>query len=133
MDRFQYLIVLAVCVAVTLPLELGPARLGLGARVWRRPSRLARSVLPVAGVFLVWDVAATYAGTWRFDERYTLGVTLPGGMAIEELGFFVVVPVCGLLTLVTVRRVLALSAAGRSPAQPPTMAPDARSQPSRVG
>ncbi|CAN5714720.1 lycopene cyclase domain-containing protein [soil metagenome] len=106
MDRFQYLAVLAACVLITLPLELGPRSLGFGARVWRRPRRLARAVLPALAVFVVWDLWATNHGTWSFAERYTIGVTLPGGMAVEEIGFFVVIPVCGLLTLVTVRSML---------------------------
>ena len=127
MDRFQYLIVLGACVAVTLPLELGPSRLGLGARVWRRPRRLAQAVLPVAAVFIVWDLWATHHGTWDFAERYTIGVRLPGGMAIEELGFFVVVPVCGLLTLVTVRRMLALLADRRRSAVAPVERPEGAS------
>ena len=35
-----------------------------------------------------------------------MGLTLPGGMAIEELVFFAVIPICGLLTLETVRFIL---------------------------
>ena len=35
MDRFQYLLLMGACVAITLPLELR-----LGARVWRQPRRL---------------------------------------------------------------------------------------------
>ena len=31
---------------------------------------------------------------------------LPGGMAIEELVFFVIVPTCGLLTIEAVRNIL---------------------------
>ena len=92
---------MAACVLVTLPLELV-----LGARVWRQPQRLARSLVPAGVLFVVWDLWATATGTWSFDERYTVGVTLPGGMAIEELAFFLVIPVCGLLTLEAVRRIL---------------------------
>ena len=55
MDRWQYLIVLAACVAITLPLEM------LGAGVYRRASRAARAVLPVAAVFLLWDEFAIAA------------------------------------------------------------------------
>lgn len=106
MDRLQYVVVLALCVLVTLPLELGPRRLGFGARVWRQPGRLLRCVGPVLAVFVVWDLWATHNGTWGFADRYTLGIALPGGMAVEEIGFFVVIPVCGLLTLVTVRSML---------------------------
>lgn len=129
-DRFQYLMVLGACVLITLPLELGPRRLGLGARVWRRPRRLVQAVLPVAAVFVVWDLWATHHGTWGFAERYTIGVRFPGGMAVEELAFFVVIPVCGVLTLVTVRRMLGLLAARRAPA---VRAPHPDDEPVAVG
>lgn len=101
MDRLQYVLLMAACVVVTLPLELA-----FGARVWRRPRRLALTLAPIVGVFVVWDLWATATGTWSFAEEYTIGVTLPGGMAIEELLFFTVVPVCGLLTLEAVRTIL---------------------------
>jgi lycopene cyclase domain-containing protein len=102
MDRFQYLIVLGICVLVTLPLEFV-----FDARVWRRPRRLAVALVPAFVLFVAWDLWATATGTWDFDPDYTIGVTLPGGMAIEELGFFLVVPICALLTIESVRNVLA--------------------------
>jgi lycopene cyclase domain-containing protein len=86
---------------VTLPLELH-----FGSRVWRRPRRLALSLLPAFALFVVWDIWASATGTWSFNPRYTVGLTLPGGMAIEELVFFTVIPICGLLTLETVRGIL---------------------------
>src|SRR5215218_10342000 len=92
---------MGACVLVTLPLELV-----LGARVWRQPGRLVRALLPAFALFVVWDLWATGTGTWGFDDRYTVGLTLPGGMAVEELVFFTVIPVCGLLTLETVRGIL---------------------------
>lgn len=92
-DRFQYLLVLAACVAVTLPLEFA-----FGARVWRRPRRLAIAVAPVLAAFLLWDLWASRHGTWSFAPEYTIGLHLPGGLPIEELLFFVVVPACALLT-----------------------------------
>ncbi len=102
MDRFQYVIVMALCVVVTLPLELL-----FGARVWRRPGRLARAVLPPLVVFTAWDLWASARGSWGFDDRYTLGLRLPGGMVVEELAFFTVVPICALLTYEAVRNLLA--------------------------
>jgi lycopene cyclase domain-containing protein len=92
---------MVACVLVTLPLELV-----LGARVWRQPRRLALALLPALGVFVAWDVWASSAGTWGFNRAYTVGITLPGDMAIEELVFFTVIPICGLLTLETVRGIL---------------------------
>lgn len=109
MERFQYLILMGLCVAGTLPLEFA-----FDARVWRRPRRLALAVGPALVVFVAWDLWASARGTWRFNPDYTIGVTLPGGMAVEELAFFVVVPVCALLTLEAVRNV----AAGRAPVWP---------------
>jgi lycopene cyclase domain-containing protein len=101
MDRFQYLLLMVACILVTLPLELY-----FGSRVWRRPRRLALSLVPAFALFVVWDIWATSTGTWAFSPDYTVGIMLPGGMAIEELVFFTVIPICGLLTLETVRGIL---------------------------
>ena len=101
MDRWQYVLLMVGCLVLTLPLELV-----LGARVWRQPRRLALALLPAFAVFVAWDLWATATGTWGFAERYTVGVTLPGGMPIEELLFFTAIPICGLLTLEAVRRIL---------------------------
>lgn len=109
MDRFQYLGLMALCVVGTLPLEFL-----FDARVWRRPRRLAVALAPALAVFVTWDLWASARGTWGFNPDYTVGVTLPGGMAIEELAFFVVIPVCALLTLESVRNV----AEGRAPHWP---------------
>jgi lycopene cyclase domain-containing protein len=100
-DRFQYLLVMAACVAITLPLEFL-----FGSRVWRRPRRLLLALTPAFALFVVWDIWASATGTWSFAGRYTVGITLPGGMAIEELLFFTIIPVCALLTLETVRSML---------------------------
>ena len=107
-QRFQYIAVMTACLVLTLPLEFA-----LGARVWRRPRRVAIAVLPALAVFTVWDLWASSRGTWGFNRQYTVGVTLPGGMAIEELLFFVTIPICTLLTLEAVRNMLA----GSTPVQ----------------
>ena len=93
MDQYQYLLLMAGCLLLTLPLELV-----LGARVWRRPRRLLLALLPVVVVYGVWDVVAIARGTWDYSERYTTGILLPFAMPLEELVFFVVIPICGLLT-----------------------------------
>ena len=102
MDHLQYLVVLALCLLVTLPLEFV-----FDARVWRRPRQLARAIAPAFVVFVAWDLWASAEGVWRFNHRYTIGVELPGGMAVEELLFFLVVPICALLSLEAVRNLLA--------------------------
>jgi lycopene beta-cyclase len=99
MDRFQYVGLMIACLLLTLPLEFV-----LGARVWRRPARTAKAIAPAFVVFLAWDLWASRRGTWDFSDQYTLGMRLPGGMVIEELLFFIVVPICALLTLEAVRQ-----------------------------
>lgn len=93
MAHLRYLIVLIACLAITLPLEVV-----LGVRVYRRPGRLLAAVLPAAAAFLAWDLIASARRTWWFSDRYTLGVRL-FGLPIEEWLFFLVVPVCAVLTL----------------------------------
>jgi len=101
MDAWQYLILMAGCVAITLPLEFV-----LRARVYRRWRALLRALLPVAAVFSVWDVVAIARGHWWYSDRYTTGVLLPGALPLEELVFFLVIPVCGVLTYEAVGTVL---------------------------
>ena len=100
MDRFQYMALMVACLLLTLPLEFV-----LGARVWRQPARTAKAIAPAFMLFVAWDLWASRRGTWRFSERYTLGWRLPGGMVVEELVFFVVVPMCALLTLDAIRSI----------------------------
>jgi lycopene cyclase domain-containing protein len=99
--RFQYLALMALCVLVTLPLEWI-----FDARVWRRPKRLVVALAPCFAVFVAWDLWASSRRTWTFNPEYTIGVELPGGMVLEELVFFVVVPVCALLTIEAVRNIM---------------------------
>jgi lycopene cyclase domain-containing protein len=104
MDHLQYLLLLAGCLAITLPLELS------GARVYRRPGRLGRAVLPAAAAFVAWDTLAIAGGVWRYDPRYLTGLTLPLSVPLEEAFFFLVIPVCAVLTFESVQR---LSPGGR--------------------
>jgi lycopene cyclase domain-containing protein len=101
LDELQYLGLMIGCLIITLPLELA-----FGARVWRRPRRLMLTLLPALVLFVVWDVIAISRGHWRFAERYVTGIELPGDLPLEELAFFLVIPICGLLTLEAVRILL---------------------------
>ncbi len=101
MDQYQYLAVMAACLVVTLPLEV----VG-GARVFRRPPRLLMVLAPALVVFVAWDVIAIARDHWWFTERYVTGVVLPPNLPLEELVFFVVIPICALLTFEVSRRLL---------------------------
>ena len=91
-----YLLVMAGCAVVTLPLELV-----LRARVYARWRRLLLTLLPVLLVFVTWDVLSIHAGFWSY--RHLTGVRL-GNLPIEELVFFLVIPTCSILTFEAVRR-----------------------------
>lgn len=101
MGHLEYLLLLAGCFVLTLPLEFV-----FSARVYRRPLRFARAVVPVVVVFLAWDVLGVSRGLWRFNDRYLVGVWLPFGLPLEELLFFLVIPACALLTYESVGVVL---------------------------
>ncbi|HVL07101.1 MAG TPA: lycopene cyclase domain-containing protein [Acidimicrobiales bacterium] len=100
-DRFQYLIVMGLCLLITLPLEFV-----FGARVWRRPRRLVAAMAVPVAVFVTWDVIAIARDHWDFNPRYVTGWKLPFDLPVEEMTFFLVIPICALLTLEAVRRVL---------------------------
>lgn len=101
MRHLTYLAVLAFCLFGALWLE--PV---LHVNVLRRWRRLLLTVVVVAAVFLLWDVAAITAGHWSFDRAQITGVLLPGRLPVEELLFFVVVPVCAVLGFEAVRAVI---------------------------
>jgi lycopene cyclase domain-containing protein len=96
--QYSYLGVLVFVVLVTLPLELV-----LGIRVWRRPVRLVLAVLPGFVLFVLWDLYAIRVGHWDFDPAQTTGVLLPGNLPIEEVLFFLFIPIAGIMSLEAVR------------------------------
>ena len=100
-DRYQYLLLMAGCLAITLPLEFV-----LRARVYRRPVRLLAALIPVVAIFVVWDVVGIIRDHWSYSQAYTTGILLPLRVPLEELVFFVVIPICGLLTYEAVGTVL---------------------------
>jgi len=93
-----YLLVLAGCLLGTLPLELF-----LRVGVYRQWRRLLLTLVPVAAVFVTWDVLAVRAHHWRFDADQVLAPRVLG-LPLEELAFFVVIPLCSVLGYEAVRR-----------------------------
>ena len=100
MGSLTYLGLLVGCLVVTAPLELV-----LRVRVYARWRRLLPAVLPEFAVFVAWVLYAIAQGHWGYSYELTLGVRLPGGIPVEEVLFFLVVPLCSVLALEAVRRV----------------------------
>ena len=97
LPHWSYVAMLAFCLAGTLPL-VAVFRLS----VLRQPRRLALTVLLAGTPFLVWDLYATHAGHWHFDAAQTLPPRV-AGLPLEEVAFFVVIPVVAVLTLEAVK------------------------------
>jgi lycopene cyclase domain-containing protein len=100
MGHLTYLGLLAGCLLVTAPLELV-----LRVRVYARWRRFLVAVLPVFAFFVAWVLYAIAQGHWHYDGELTVGIRLPGGIPLEEVLFFFVVPLCAVLAFEAVRRV----------------------------
>ena len=100
MGHLTYLSLLFGCLVVTAPLELF-----LGVRVYARWRRLLVALVPEFVVFVAWVLYAIAAGHWDYSASRTLGVRLPGGIPVEEVLFFLVVPICAVLAFEAVRKV----------------------------
>lgn len=101
MSHLTYLAVLAGCLAGAVWLE--PV---FKVGVFRRWRRLLLTLVPVAVIFILWDLAAIAAGHWTFDREQLTGVFLPGGLPVDEVLFFLVVPICAILGFEASRTVL---------------------------
>ena len=88
----SYAVMLAFVLIGTLPLHRFYRLHVLG-----QPLRLLTAIVPVAVVFITWDLVATAAGHWHFDPAQTFAVRL-WGLPLEEYAFFVVIPLAGILT-----------------------------------
>jgi lycopene cyclase domain-containing protein len=100
-DHYAYLALMGLCLLLTLPLEFV-----FGARVYRRFRALVLALLPEVVLFSVWDIVGIARDHWTYNPRFVTGFRLPFQMPIEELVFFLVVPICGVLTYEAVGVVL---------------------------
>ena len=89
---------LAFCLAGSLWLEIV-----LRTRVLRRWRRLLATLVVVVPVFVAWDLYAISQGHWTFAPDRLLSLRLPRDLPLEELLFFVVVPLAAVLTYEAVR------------------------------
>ncbi|MEO9240152.1 MAG: lycopene cyclase domain-containing protein [Jatrophihabitantaceae bacterium] len=98
MRQLSYLGLLAACLVGTAPLEIV-----LRTAVYSRWRRLLAALLPGLLLGIGWDLYAIHHGQWSFDRRYLVGLRF-WGLPLEEALFFVVIPICAVLTLEAVRR-----------------------------
>ncbi|MBU6348156.1 MAG: lycopene cyclase domain-containing protein [Actinomycetales bacterium] len=98
MQTYTYLGVLAACLLGTATLEVF-----LRTRVYRRWRRLLLTLMPVVAVFAVWDIYAISNQHWDFNSKYVTGIIAIANVPIEEICFFIAIPICSILTLEAVR------------------------------
>lgn len=92
-------------VLVFILLATGWLEIVLRTRVYRRWKRLLITVAVPVVVFVLWDLYAISEDHWGFDPDTTTGILLPGALPIEELLFFIVIPIASVLSLEAVRSV----------------------------
>jgi len=100
MSHLGYVAVLLLILLGSLWLELV-----LRTRVLRRALRLLLALIPTIVVFMAWDAYAIAQGHWDFDLDQVLGWQVVAGVPVDELLFFIVVPLASILTLEAVRSV----------------------------
>lgn len=98
MGHFAYIGVLIFCLCGTAWLEFG-----LRTRVYRRWRRLLLAVVPVVVIFSVWDKYAIAHKHWSFDSNRISTVLVWSTIPLDEILFFIVIPICAILTLEAVR------------------------------
>ncbi len=96
MGHWTYTVILIGTLAAAAWLQALP-----GVHVFDRPRRLGMALLPGL-LFLAWDILAAETRWWAFSARYTFDVRV-FGLPLEELAFFLVVPVCAVLGYEAVR------------------------------
>ena len=98
--QYSYVAILAFVMVGCLWLDIA-----LRTRVLRRWRRMLLSIAPALVLFVIWDVYAIAQGHWWFDPDLILGIHLPGDLPLDEVLFFLAIPVASLLTLEAVRSV----------------------------
>lgn len=106
LPHWSYVGMLVFCLIGTLPLIVA-----FRLRVLQQPARLLLAILLGGLPFLLWDLYATHVGHWTFDADQTLRWRV-AGLPLEEIGFFVVIPLASVLTYESVRVVRSRREAG---------------------
>ena len=73
-------------------------------RVLQQVRRLVMTIFPVLTIFMVWDFAAISMSHWTFDSQQILPLKRFFGIPVEEIIFFLVVPLAAILTFEAVRK-----------------------------
>ena len=98
LENFSYLAILLFVLIGSGWLEF-VMRTRLIAR-WRS---FLLTLIPVMVFFSVWDAYAIGEGHWYFNPEKITGIIAWGGIPIDEILFFIVIPIASILTLEAVK------------------------------
>lgn len=100
--QLEYLTLLVVCCLLCAAAAL---YFGVFAQVIRQLQRMSFAVGITFVVFVIWDYIAIDRGHWYFNQRYVTGLVVLG-VPVEELLFFILIPVLSILTWEIISSVL---------------------------
>ena len=100
MLKLSYLAMLIFTIVASFWLEIA-----FKVHVLRRMKRVLLSLLPISLGFLIWDAYAIAQGHWYFDKKQVTGINGPFNIPIEEILFFLIIPIAVLMTLEGVARI----------------------------
>ena len=100
MSKYHYLLVIGFILISTLFIIL--VFRPINKTFWR--DYLKAQVLVLLG-YLIWDTWAIYKKAWYFDKKQIIGVYLLPKVPIEEVLFFIVVPLVSVLTYLSLGKI----------------------------
>jgi lycopene cyclase domain-containing protein len=68
-------------------------------QIHKRVKALFLSIIPIAIIYLGWDALAIRDANWKFDQNLILDKYFLFHIPIEEVFFFLVVPLASILTI----------------------------------
>ena len=101
MAQFHYLLVLLFIAGCAVGVSLG-FRIRI-KRFWRNFVLADASILVI---YLIWDYWAIRKKNWSFDNEQILGFYLFNIVPIEEVLFFIIVPLITVIVYVTLIKIL---------------------------
>ena len=105
MAKFNYLLVLAFIATCAIFIALV-----FGIRVKKFWRLFLITDFSILVIYLIWDYWAISKKNWYFDESQILGIKIFGIIPIEEILFFMIVPLTSLLTYLALKKLTKWSA-----------------------
>lgn len=101
MSHLNYLGVLAFIAICAVGVNLG-----FRIRIFKRWKTFLLADAFIVLVYVSWDIWASQRKAWYFDDRQIVGLKLFGVLPIEELLFFIIVPLIVVLSYLSLMKII---------------------------